>query len=790
MASSTLKSQPRSPSSGDSVTSGATLPPRGRFLTANTGTSRRASRRSRHTTTVDPSIPNKESALPSPRTPQPLQINPNDVFNAAFPLQDKEVPELLECEYDSMSAYLVTSEEEASKVRVEIDRLISIVQKTGNTLLFASQESSSLAGLLASEDGYTAMAHTAAKVHQAFRICSIDNDGISLLNAKLNLTAKKFKSALVQLSPDFYISKKPHAPLSNSSTIPATPSNDPCHELVDFLTASMARLMTQIANGDVWHNSVLAVLAKLAAKMKVLLDDVEGNCTVSYGNGEFVLDSYVQTFGYDKEDNDDPDPKGLFREFSKSAAPASFQTHCFEQQKIRSGPNRSIQYLLHCLETPRNDFGMPKTAFEMLNVIIDTGYERFKAHLCQDIDYEFSSTSNLDDLNFSHPAFNMLVESAEYIHGPHGRPPSQDDISLSTKIEWVYTKDGPLRNAEHETSLKSSLKRLELQTMGEIITVMVPLFLASPFIAGTLKELLGMFYLTGDVTDEFRPYPEAPYNVFIRLYTSEFKASNASHVLRLAEAIHRDLFSRDFLLNPHTSREGLVSNMKRLISQKREDPSERLLRLMGEMTEWVYVEAAVVIQCRLYVFITMALAAILLGGGLAIGLTLNTRLKGVNSFNITVYAWALAAFLALVAKSIKLLHDEKESILITRGPYNSVFERRAEKNGDGFSIDIPVRTRTMLVSGLTMLKVETPLGHGLVCLDARRGNGYSIVRHRSAGDKPEELICQDIDRRTQSQSDKTRSRHTTGISLPMKWSKKLEWRRTEGVYSELDAAFV
>ncbi|KAJ8107256.1 hypothetical protein ONZ43_g6789 [Nemania bipapillata] len=122
-----------------------------------------------------------------------------------------------------------------------------------------------------------------------------------------------------------------------------------------------------------------------------------------------------------------------------------------------------------------------------------------------------------------------------------------------------------------------------------------------------------------------------------------------------------------------------------------------------------------------------------------------------------------------------MLHDEKESILITRGPYNSVFERRAKENSDGFSIDLPVKTRTLLLSGLTMLKVETPLGHALVRLGARRGRHYSVVCHRGVGDKDsDELICQDIDRLTQSNSNKRKGSGVAALTLPMKWSKKLE----------------
>jgi hypothetical protein len=63
----------------------------------------------------------------------------------------------------------------------------------------------------------------------------------------------------------------------------------------------------------------------------------------------------------------------------------------------------------------------------------------------------------------------------------------------------------------------------------------------------------------------------------------------------------------------------------------------------------------------------------------------------------------------------KLLHDERgSSVLKIRGPYNSVFLKHST---DGFSIDRPIYMATLLLSGLTLLKVVTPRGHALVCLD-------------------------------------------------------------------------
>lgn len=60
------------------------------------------------------------------------------------------------------------------------------------------------------------------------------------------------------------------------------------------------------------------------------------------------------------------------------------------------------------------------------------------------------------------------------------------------------------------------------------------------------------------------------------------------------------------------------------------------------------------LQCRLYVSAVMALCCVLVTGGIGLGVTVGDRITGVNPFNITTYCWILAAFVALVAKSVRV----------------------------------------------------------------------------------------------------------------------------------------
>jgi hypothetical protein len=390
-------------------------------------------------------------------------------------------------------------------------------------------------------------------------------------------------------------------------------------------------------------------------------------------------------------------------------------------------------------------------------------------------------------------------------------------------IEWEYSEEqdspspgngGPEWPDTDPSDFSRSYKHeLILYSMEDIITVMVPLAATSPVIVANLNSFRILVTLTGDVDDDVRPYTESKFDAFFRMFTNEFDStSRRRDVLRLSQAVQSGLFSRSSLI----SQTGASSP-----NIEKERVGNRLRQLTEEMDEWVYDESSVIVNCGLYVWSVIAAATTLVLGGLAIGFSVGDRLTGVDPFSITTYAWLLAAFVVLVCKSIqvenwswrdfllcrvkcrsvselqsvtgindqlimaKLLHDERGTILNTRGPYNSVFQRKSE-DGSGFSIDRPLNTRTLLLSGLTLMKVMTAQGHALVCLDARRGTDLAVVEHRGL-DRKNHLVCENINRPRSHTSKQSRSLQS--VRLPLAKSP-LRWKKVQGVYNILDAVFV
>lgn len=175
-----------------------------------------------------------------------------------------------------------------------------------------------------------------------------------------------------------------------------------------------------------------------------------------------------------------------------------------------------------------------------------------------------------------------------------------------------------------------------------------------------------------------------------------------------------------------------------------------------EMDAWVISEDSVTIRCQLFVAIILTIAGIVVCGGMTVPFVVGTRIRGVDPFQISTFSWLIAGAIIVLAKSkyvsvwpwhdflhgrvvcksvgdvtdvtgisrqmvlMKLLHDERNNDLVTRGPYNGMFKRRAAGSG-GFSIDESVHLSTMIASGFVIFKVLNEKGEHLICIDVRKG---------------------------------------------------------------------
>lgn len=192
-----------------------------------------------------------------------------------------------------------------------------------------------------------------------------------------------------------------------------------------------------------------------------------------------------------------------------------------------------------------------------------------------------------------------------------------------------------------------------------------------------------------------------------------------------------------------------------------------------EMTDsWALDIDSIIIQSVWYCWGTCVGCAVLVIGGLAIGLTVNNRIHGVDPFNISVFCWVLAGFIIVFVKSLRvenwpwrdfflgrvvcrtvsevtavsgideqlflsiLLRLEAIVIMNKQGPFRAVFKRQDDNAAAGFSIDVPFNRDSLADAGYFFIKVQSSRGPALVAIYALPSASYNVVKpqHYSRGE--------------------------------------------------------
>ena len=267
----------------------------------------------------------------------------------------------------------------------------------------------------------------------------------------------------------------------------------------------------------------------------------------------------------------------------------------------------------------------------------------------------------------------------------------------------------------------------------------------------------------------------------------------------------------------------IAADMDQEIMKKTQDYDSA----MNQMKAWKITPTYIKVDCRKYVISACAVAVLLVLGGLAIPFSVQSRIRGVDPFQITLFTWIASGFVLVLASSryvsnwpwhdfLKgkvvcrslsdltdvsglgtqiiiqyLLHKEWKTLLVTSGPYNGLFIRKCDPRTydkrnvvpqtEGFSIDRPVALSTMYAAGFVMLKVASMDGEDLICLDGRKG-GWDYGSH---GRKANWMTCRNFN------EDILESARDSGTSKKKREHKVLflqriefTWERVLGLYTK------
>ncbi|KAH8802261.1 hypothetical protein F5882DRAFT_514243 [Hyaloscypha sp. PMI_1271] len=800
-----------------------------------------------HDAQIFPNIDEENTSFPILRAAKPAEVGKpinakvDDILKIVCEHEKFSVPRLGDRavkdlpSFDDITPYDITYEQQKVLWRKEVERLIEVVNKLDTVPVFSGTER--LANN--SKDSYETLALLADKVYSSLSLCIHDNEAMFLEHRPTIHNEEWYKRSQDVLRRLVDETEAKENENENEISLSSKITAEELFLFLNYLTAAVARIVCTSAYGKNFHDRILAMIAKWSTKVKVVSAKLDVFSQISLEKG-----AAHEAASHPRQPSETTETRGLRKEWGELLERLEASRASQESESVLVNRENALKLLYyfnatryqtllwdifrHFLISVRGANRVKtsvNTSFELCSVVYETGFSRFPTLIFQDLDNEFLGTSDLDVVNtVAHGAFSMAKLSVNHVLQNQKVRKSSENASSEDASHGVPTKLSWSWNECREQSMY-------LESMNDIITVLVPLQLTSPAVTIRLHKAIMMIIFTEGDREQSAfsivPYEQSKFKAFFCLTTDEYQIQSGVRKDLGASSLSKALMMRDKLVAGKSV--GKIFTGTTTLPLDRANSGSRMQTVRGqnsriskeieeadkEMSDWVFEEKGVMVRCELYVWSVMAIATILILGGITVGVTVHGRIPGVDPFQIAAYCWILAVASILIAKSLrveswswrhflmrrvlcrsiselhavtginkqlilaKLVNDEDITILTTRGPYNCPFLRKSD---DGFSIDEPLSMWTMLRSGLIMLRVQTPQGGALVCLDVRRGKEYSLVSQENMPTEETEYICCD---RIPPRDGKLGTEYRIRLK-----SQPLGWHGVVGVHCGHDSLFV
>lgn len=349
---------------------------------------RRSARRRKNRTATLNSVQTEPKNSASTGAFEKIVVDVDKALNTVYPPAERLDNEEEDLDYDSLSNYFVPYNEERARVTKDIRRLAAVVEDPEAPLVFNSDQRLGVGN----EIGYRTLTALAMSLLMAKTICDVDNDGISLVYAPLGHNSQRFRKLLDRLRQSDQTFKRNTERSDNEASFSQKSrelAKDSC-ALIDFISESLARFISQIASGDSWRQNQLAALAKFTAKMKFVLEDISQSASVAFRNGETALATFEATYGdvSGSKQAEEMDPDTVFRQFTSTLNTDAGHEGYFRgieyrvnQQRIRHGFTQALDYVLASLLPGNRHRGFDVTEYEICGVVMETGYHDFQVSI-------------------------------------------------------------------------------------------------------------------------------------------------------------------------------------------------------------------------------------------------------------------------------------------------------------------------------------------------------------------------------------------------------------------------
>jgi len=631
------------------------------------------------------------------------------------------------------------------------------------------------------------------------RFCS-QNVEVKAMYARALLSLRTSRAVIlshfVQASP--FIATQRMPPLQ-----PDTVEARTYDQLVDYISASIYRLVVNSASGQSWTHTTMAVLARISRKLKDLKTNAARCAEECIDATEFLLADL-------KDENAEAQKRFVFEASFSAPVDVLDDTYFIRRYFTHGYQYRwAICLVISSILNPiRENLSTEGSISLRDNCEFSTLIEGANGVSALVVDSQrhgdVRTTSSQIALTFSYNACRLLLPLAEDIRKRNSK---QHDIQGRAGIRWWWQRRQP-----GATSAPLAGQGLaHLTDLGDCLSTIVHMALTTSNVSNAMLLLADhLISLPGGENELSLVEPPEGCRLAFTLSGSIARHEawqEDSDVMSLSAYNLRQQSSE--LADEHTLTPGMALRA-------------RYRAVQGSMHSWVIDSEAIVIKCRVVAAVIIVPALLMTGGGVALLLAPYPKPAGVDPSNFMVFLWSLAISYLLIAKAffvpdwpwhdflraevycrsinevrritgidrqlilMHLLANERKLPLLFKGPYATLFafsEQETEKTNykDGFAIDVPIALDTVYASGYLLLKVITYIGPRLVFVDGRAGRSTSF----ETGIESSFVVAEDFG---QTPKEKRQSGQR-----PIQLAKEtISWRHTTplGLYVDKAVTFV
>lgn len=722
--------------------------------------------------------------------------------------------------FNDLTRYDVQEEQEMDLWKFEVSRLATAVKSPNPPSLEGPAEWYGSAD----SDGYNRLHVMAATIKYALDVCTHDNELVLLEHeaplANKELFVSSHRSLLRNFDPAEGII------LFDRKIKLAQYNDEAYHGLVNYLTAILARLLLRTVKGKFWVDNCLSTIAKFAAKLKVLGNDIPqavSRTIEAHKDVQMRMEELARTqTGRQLL----PTPAG--KEPAQESCEGSNWSALDIGQLGSSGVryfivmdvfDRGISHLLsNCVADLKWDEEVEQTAdmFETSAIIYDAGFRRIRTQLCQERDGSIGVAAERNVIHCAGVAFDVCREV--WTKQPSVKKPT----GKYTTLDWNWT--GLTDSEDLEASSPGSRS---WATMQDVIAAFVPYSMFCGRFPTNLSQFARQIIQISDTTNPVQFYAQQNCLAAARIRTSQYESSRSKTTISSSSQTQNVYDTTMALEGALAGVQGDPnSSSAKELRRRHQAQKEKFRNAMNEVEKWVMDENSIIITSLWFSWVVLVAVGVLVAGGVAL-VAVQDRIDGVDPSNLTVLIWTAAGVLMIYFKSMRvenwpwrdflrgrvvcrsvseveavtkidpqvllaiLMRFEPRIFLGKCGPFRNIFDRKAEGS---FSIDVPPTTKTAVAGGHVFIRVDSTHGPALVGLEARNREIYSSIDYQDFRKRGTGYICRDlvdagqyrIPLATEDGPEGKGGGSDLTKSLPLYpiCTNELSWHRVQGVFVE------